>query len=100
MDQLQADNFRRQYLGLLDLEPEMDQANHSREEKNHINISFWSGFPPDIPDPYTRMPRGQKVSSRHWGHRKMYLLVRTSTIFGADVHDLGSRKTLSRKSLR
>ena len=47
------------------------------------------------------MPRGQKVSPHHRGRRKTHFLVRTSTIFGADVHDpKGCRKTLYKKSLR
>ena len=33
------------------------------------------------------MPRGQKVSPHHRGRRKTHFLARTSTIFGADVHD-------------
>ena len=62
-------------------------------KKNSININFWSGFPADIPDPYAQMPRGRKVSPRHRGRRKTHFLVRTSTIFGADVHDpKGCRK--------
>ena len=45
------------------------------------------------------MPRGQKVSPHHWGRRKTHFLVRTYTIFGADVHDpKGCRKTLYKKS--
>ena len=72
-----------------------------REEKTAQTQTFWSGFPADIPDPYARMPRGQKVSPHHRGRRKMHSLVRTSTIFGADVHDpKGCRKTLYKKSLR
>ena len=35
------------------------------------------------------MPRGQKVSPHHWGRRKTHFLVRTSTIFSANVHDPG-----------
>ena len=47
------------------------------------------------------MPRGQKVSPHHRGRRKTHFLVRTSTIFGADVHDpKGCWKTLYKKSLR
>ena len=59
----------------------------SQGRKNSININFWPGFPADIPDPCARMPRGQKVSPHHRGRRKTHFLVRTSTIFGADVHD-------------
>ena len=60
-----------------------------------------TGFPADIPDPYAWTPLGQKVSPRHRRRRKTHFLVRTSTIFGADVHDpKGSRKTLYKKSLR
>ena len=45
------------------------------------------------------MPRGQKVSPHHLGRRKTHFLVRTSTIFGADVHDpKGCRKTLYKKT--
>ena len=44
------------------------------------------------------MPQCQEVSPHHRGRRKTHFLVRTSTIFGADVHDpKGSRKTLFRK---
>ena len=44
---------------------------------------------------------GQKVSPHHRGRRKAHILVRTSTIFGADVHDpKGCWKTLYKKSLR
>ena len=44
------------------------------------------------------MPRGQKVSPHHRGRRKTQIVVRTSTIFGADVHDpKGCRKTLYKK---
>ena len=44
------------------------------------------------------MPWGQKVSPHHRGRRKTYVLVRTSTIFGADVHDpKGFRKTCTDK---
>ena len=59
----------------------------SGKKKQHKHKLFWPGFPADIPDPYARMPRGQKVSPHHRGRRKMHFLVRTSTIFGADVHD-------------
>ena len=52
----------------------------------------------DIPDPYARTPRGQKASPHHQGHRKTHFLVRTPTIFGADVHDpKGCRKTCTKK---
>ena len=58
-------------------------------------------MPADIRDPYARTPLGQKVSPHHRGRRKTHFLVRTSTIFGADVHDpKGSRKTLYKKSSR
>ena len=62
---------------------------HSGKKKQHKKKTktFWSGFPADIPDPYARMPRGQKVSPHHRGRRKTHFLVRTSTIFGTDVHD-------------
>ena len=71
---------------------------YTQRRKNITNISFWSGFPADIPDPYAQMPRGQKVSPHHRGRRKTHFLVRTSTIFGADVHDpKGCRKTLCKK---
>ena len=44
------------------------------------------------------MPRGQKVSPHRRGRRKTHFLVRTSTIFGTDVHDpKGCRKTLYNK---
>ena len=47
------------------------------------------------------MPWGQKVSPHHRGRRKTHFVVRTSTIFGADVHDpKGFWKTLYKKSLR
>ena len=46
------------------------------------------------------MPRCQKVSPHHRGRRKTDFLVRTSTIFGADVHDpKGCRKTLYKKKV-
>ena len=46
-------------------------------------------------------PGGQKVSPHHRGRRKTHFLVRTSTIFSADVHDpKGRGKTLYKKSLR
>ena len=67
-------------------------------KKQHKHKLLWCGFPADIPDPYTRMPQGQKVSPHHRGCRKTHFLVRTSTIFGADVHDpKGCRKTLYKK---
>ena len=73
----------------------------SGKKKQHKHKLFWSGFLADIPDPYARTPLGQKVSPHHRGRRKTHFLVRTSTIFGADVHDpKGSRKTLYKKSLR
>ena len=46
------------------------------------------------------MTRGPKVSPHHRGRRKTHFLVRTSTIFSADVHDpKGSQKTLSREKI-
>ena len=46
------------------------------------------------------MTLGQKVSPHHRGRRNTHFLVRTSTIFGADVHDpKGFWKTLYKKSL-
>ena len=46
------------------------------------------------------MPRGQKASPHHRGRRNTHFLVRTSTIFGADVHDpKGCRKTLYKKKV-
>ena len=33
------------------------------------------------------MPRGQKVSPHHFARRKAHFSMRTSMIFGADVHD-------------
>ena len=63
-------------------------------EENNININFWCESLVDIPDPYARMPRGQKVSPHHRSRRKTHFL-------GTDIHDpKGSRETLSRKSLR
>ena len=60
--------------------------------------AFRSGLPADIPDPYARMPQGQKGSPHHRGRRKTHFLVRTSTIFGADVHDpKGCRKLCTKK---
>ena len=45
--------------------------------------------------------QGSKVSPHHRGRRETHFLVRTSMIFGADVHDpKGCRKTLYKKSLR
>ena len=44
------------------------------------------------------MPRGRKVSPHHRGRRKTHFLVRTSTIFGADVHNpKGCWKSLCNK---
>ena len=49
-----------------------------REEKRHKHK-----FPADIPDPYARMPRRQKVPANHRGSRKThFLLVWTSMIVG------------------
>ena len=64
-----------------------DTLRQFSRKKNSINTNFWSGFPADMPDPYAWMPWGQKVSPHHRGSRKAHFLVRTSTIFGADVHD-------------
>ena len=51
--------------------------------------------------PLRPVPWGQKGSPHHRGHRKTHFLVRTSMIFGADVHDpKGSRKTIYNKCLR
>ena len=73
-----------------------------QERKNNININFLVRISRGHSWPfYARMPRGQKVSPHHPGCRKMHFLVRTSTVFGVDVHDpKGSQKTLYRKSLR
>ena len=66
------------------------------EENKHWGT--WSGFPADIPDPCAWMPRGQRVPPHYWGHRKAHFLVRTSMIFGVDVHDpKGCGKTLYKK---
>ena len=79
-----------------------EKTAYHQGRKNSININFfWPGFPADIPDPYTRMPRGQKASPHHQGRRKTHFLVRTSTMFGADVHDpKGCWKTLYKIGLR
>ena len=52
----------------------------------------------DFPEPYARMPWGQKVSPHHSARRKSHFSVRMSIIFGADIHDpKGFRKTLLKK---
>ena len=58
--------------------------------KNNINITFWSEFPADIPDPSPGCP-GQKVSPHHRGRRKTHVLVQTSMSSGADIHDFTSK---------
>ena len=62
-----------------------------REEKATYTYILRSGFLADIPDAYARpaawMSRGQKVSPHRRDRRRTNLSVRTSTIFGADVHD-------------
>ena len=66
--------------------------------KNTTNINFLVWFPADIPEPYVRMPRRHKVFPHHQGRRKTHFSVRTSMIFGADVHDpKGHRRTSYKK---
>ena len=73
---------------------------HTSGKKNSINMNFLLRISRGHSWPL-RPPRGQKVSPHHQGHRKTHFLVRTSTIFGPDVHDpKGCRKTLYKKSLR
>ena len=64
--------------------------------KNSININFLC---PDFSRTLLTLtpgcPGGQKVSPHHRDRRKTHFLVRTSTIFSANVHDpKGRRKTL------
>ena len=68
----------------------------SEKKKQHKHKLFGPDFPRTF---LTLTPRcGQKVSPHQRGRRKTHFLVRTSTIFGADVHDpKGSRKTLYKK---
>ena len=83
--------------------------------KRRLWVKCWLGkkrqhkhklFGPDFPRTFLTltprwMPRGQKVSLHYRGRRKTHFLVRTSMIFGADVHDPKvCRKTLYKKSLR
>ena len=60
-------------------------------------------FGPDFPRTFLTLTPGRpwvKKFLHHRGRRKTQFLVRTSTIFAADVHDpKGSRKTLYKKSL-
>ena len=42
----------------------------SGKKKQHKHKLFGPGFPADIPDPYARTPRGQKVSPHQRGRRK------------------------------
>ena len=74
---------------------------YSQGRKNSININFLARISRGHSWPLRPNAQGSKVSPPHPGHRKTHFLVRTSTIFGADVHDpKGSRKTLYKKSLR
>ena len=52
----------------------------SGKRKQHKHKTFWPGFPADIPAPYARMPRGQKVFSPPPAPQE-------NALFGADVHD-------------
>ena len=70
-------------------------------KKNNININFWVRISCGHPHAFARMPRGQKVSSDHRGHRKTHFLVRTSMmIFGADVHFPKSRRKILLRELQ
>ena len=68
-------------------------------KKQHKHKLFRSGFPLDIPDPCAWLPLGQKfLPIIGAAETHTHILVRMSTIFGADVHDpKGSQKTLYRK---
>ena len=46
----------------------------------------WSGIPADIPDPYARMPWGQKVSPHHPGHLRPVIIKPVGRIF--EISDL------------
>ena len=56
-------------------------------KKQHKHKLFGPDFPQTFLTLTPRMPWGQKVSPHHRGRRKTHFLVRTSMIFGADVHD-------------
>ena len=66
-----------------------------REEKNSININFLVRIFRGHSWPLRPDAQGSKSFSPPRGHRKTQFLVRTSTIFGADIHNpKGCRKTL------
>ena len=65
-----------------------------REERQHKHKLVGPNFLPDAQGSKKLLPTTRAAGQTHF-------LVRTCTMFGADVHDpKGSRKTLSRRSLR
>ena len=62
-------------------------------QEQHKHEIFGSEFRADIPDPHAQTRGVQKVSLHHLGRRKTHFVVRTSTIFCADVSNpKGPRK--------
>ena len=70
-------------------------------KKNSININFLARISCGHSWPLRPNAQGSKVSPHQGARRKTHFVVRTSTIFGADVHDpKGCWKLCTKKSLR